>query len=111
MTVDDPRIQVAACLAELSHELESLGVPVTTVRDPDGRACLEAKDRWGRARRIYVFTQFFWFIWGVHPDERHSVFQVGETAVRLARLAGGQGWPSHEADLGELARTLDMYLP
>ena len=84
---------------------------MTTVRDQDGRACLEAQDRWGRARRIYVFTQFFWFIWGVHPGERHSVFQVGETAVRLARLARDQGWPPHEADPGELARTLDIYLP
>jgi hypothetical protein len=111
MSAGEPRIQVETCLAELQHELASLGVTATTARDQDGRACLEAKDRWGRARRIYVYVQFFWFIWGANPAERHSVFQVGEAAVRLARLARHQGWPQHEEDHGELTRTLEMFLP
>ena len=110
MSDGEPRIQVETCLAELQHELASLGVPATAARDKAGRACLEAADRWGRARRIYVYVQFFWFIWGVRPGERHSVFQVGEAAVRLARLARHQGWPD-DADDGELTRTLDMFLP
>jgi hypothetical protein len=111
MSDGEPRIQVETCLAELQRELAGLGVPATTSRDRQGRACLEARDRWGRARRIYVYVQFFWFVWGVHPAERHSVFQVGEAAVRLARLALDEGWPPHEEDHGELARTLEMFLP
>jgi hypothetical protein len=113
MSDGEPRIQVETCLAELRQELSSLGVMASAARDPDGRACLEVPDRWGHARRIYVYVQFFWFIWGVHPDERHSVFQVGETAVRLARLARDQGWPreNEDQDLDELTRTLDLFLP
>jgi hypothetical protein len=113
MSDGEPRIQVETCLAELRQELASLGVTASAARDPVGRACLEVPDRWGYARRIYVYTQFFWFIWGVHPDERHSVFRVGETAVRLARRARDQGWPrEHEdRDLDELTRTLDLFLP
>lgn len=110
MSDGEPRIQVKTCLAELQHELASLGVRATAARDQDGRACLEAQDRRGHVRRIYVYVQFFWFIWGPNPAERHSVFQVGEAAERLARLARHQGWPPEE-DHGELARTLDMFLP
>jgi hypothetical protein len=109
MSDGEPRIQVETCLAELQRELASLGVVATAILDQDGRACLEAHDRWERSLRIYVYVQFFWFVWGVSPDERHSVFRPGEAAVRLARMALDQGWP-HEADQVDLTRTLDRFL-
>jgi hypothetical protein len=105
----ESRIQVETCLAELRTELTELGVPAATIRDQDGRACIEARDRWERALRIYVYVQFFWFVWGVSPGERHSVFRPGEAAVRLARMALDQGWP-YEADQADVTRTFDRFL-
>jgi hypothetical protein len=109
MSDGEPRIQVETCLGELQKELAGLGVTATAIRDDEGRACLEAYDRWGRARRIHVYVQFFWFVWGAGPDERHSVFRAGEAAVRLARTALEQGWP-HEDDPADLMRTLRRFL-
>jgi hypothetical protein len=105
----EPRIQVETCLAELGEELKALGVQATALRDDEGRACLEAHDRWGRPLRIYVYVQFYWFMWGVNPQERHSVFRIGETAVRLARLAMEEGWP-HRVHQEDPTRMLDRFL-
>jgi hypothetical protein len=110
MSDGEPRIQIETCLAELQQELASLGVTAAALCEETGRQCLEARDRWGRPMRIYVYAQFYWFMWGAGPDERHSVFRVGETAIRLARVALNQGWPHQEAGQRDLTRTLDRFL-
>ena len=103
-----PRPQIETCLDELRRELLGLGVPAALTRDPAGRACLDARDRWGRSLRIYVYPQFFWFVWGAEPDRRHSVFRAGAAAARLAVIAMDQGWP-HGDDQDELARALGHF--
>jgi hypothetical protein len=102
-------MQIETCLAELQGHLTALGVTATAIRDQEGRACLEVYDRYARRRRVHVFTQFFWFVWGEYPDERGSVFQSAETAERLAHLALGPGWLP-EQDLGDLTRALTQFL-
>jgi hypothetical protein len=108
MAEGEPRLQVETCLTELQRELAGLGVPATMTRDRAGRACLDARDRWGRSLRVHVYVQFFWFVWGAEPDRRHSVFRVGEAAARLARMALGQGWPYLD-DEDDLARALGHF--
>jgi hypothetical protein len=109
MSEAEPRTQIETCLVELQRNLTARGVTVTAIRDQDGKACLEVYDRYARRRRVHVFTQFFWFVWGEDPDERGSVFQPAETAERLAHLALGPGWLP-EQDLGDLTRVLDQFL-
>jgi hypothetical protein len=109
MSENEPRIQIETCLAELHQHLTALGVTVTAIRDQDDRACLEVYDRYARCRRVQVFTQFFWFVWGEDHDERGSLFQPAETAERLAHLALGPGWLP-EQDLDDLTRALSQYL-
>jgi hypothetical protein len=109
MTETGPRIQIETCLAELHRHLTALGVTVVAIRDQDGRACLEVYDRYARRRRVLVFSQFYWFVWGEDHDERGSLFQPAETAERLAHLALGPGWLP-EPDLGDLTQALGRVL-
>lgn len=103
----DPRINVESCLAELYEELVRLGVKATATLDDNQRACLEVHDRHGRSRRIHVHAQFFWFLWGVNHDERHSVFQVPEAAQRIAETVNGPGWPPEPP--GDLPQILGRF--
>ena len=82
---------------------------VTAIRDEEGRACLDVYDRYARRRRVQVFAQFFWFVWGADHDERGSLFRPAEIAERLAHLALGPGWLP-EQDPGDLARALRQFL-
>jgi hypothetical protein len=109
MSEAEPRMQIETCLAELQRHLTVLGVTTMAIHDQDDRTCLEVYDRYARRRRVYVFAQFFWFVWGEDPDERSSVFQPAETAERLAHLALGPGWLP-EQDLGDLTRALGKFL-
>src|SRR4051794_5314610 len=109
MSEAEARRQIDTCLADLHRHLEALGVTVTAIRDEEGCACLEVYDRYARRRRVHVFAQFFWFVWGADHDERGSLFRPAEIAERLARLALGPGWPP-DPDPGELTRALRRFL-
>lgn len=96
-------------LAELDSELTALQLKTQLIHDAEGRPCLEVYDRYARPRRVYVLLGFYWFVWGDALDERNSVFHAGETAIRLARLALGPGWPPADPPAG-LTEALDRYL-
>jgi hypothetical protein len=107
--VSETGSQSDSCLAELAAELTALDLKTRSLNDEDGRPCLEVYDRYARARRVYVVEHFYWFLWGDSRDERHSVFKPGETAIRLARLAHGPGWPPGPPP-EDLSKVVNRYL-
>jgi len=105
----DTGSQTQTCLTELAAELAVLGLKTRPLHDEAGRPCLEVYDRYARGRRVYVVEHLYWFMWGDSHDERHSLFNPGETAVRLARLAHGPGWPP-DPPPDDLPGIIDRYL-
>lgn len=103
----DPRLNIESCLAELHEALTRLGVTVAASRDHAGRAGLDVHDHRGGLRRVHVYPQLFWFLWGDGHHERHSVFQVADAARIIADTALGPGWP--DAPQSDLARILRRY--
>ncbi|MEO5877756.1 MAG: hypothetical protein ABIQ26_22405 [Streptosporangiaceae bacterium] len=103
-----PQAQVETCLAELRQELAKLSVVANSLRDPYGRGCLEVRGRHGNVMLVHVLPQFFWFVWGTGPEERHSVFRPTESALLIAKAVGQRR--SAQIEQPDLRFTLDRFL-
>jgi hypothetical protein len=94
-------------LLELRDRLAGRGLTAVYVSDEEDRPCLEVLDRNLRARRVYVYVAFLWFIWGDQHDERTSCYQLDE-ATEVIEAAARAGWHA-EGQGPVLQEILDTY--